>query len=293
MTAQELIDRAVEILEAAPAIDHWQKDRERIEAEELLDILIGTDWRAGDEIIDPSVGRRFRRLVARRATGEPVPYIRGTVEFRGLRLMARPGVFVPRESSEFLAEQAVRRLRRRRTPVAVDLATGSGPVALSIANEVKGAEVYGTDLSKEAIGLARRNARKLGLDVRFLLGDLFGALPRRIAGRVDVLTFHPPYVGRRELRDLPEEVLKFEPVMSLTDHSPKGMGLIERGASESWDWLRPGGWLLVEVSSDRSRSVATILRRAGYSSVRSTKGDLGVTRVLTARAGPRIASRRT
>jgi len=282
VTAQELIDRAVEVLEAAPAIDHWQKDRERIEAEELLDVLIGTDWKASDEI-DPGVGRRFRRLVTRRATGEPVPYIRGTVDFRGLSLIARPGVFVPRESSEFLAEQAVRRLRRRRGPVAVDLATGSGPVALSIAHEVKGAEVYGTDLSRDAISLARKNASKLELDVHFLAGDMFGALPAAIAGRVDVITFHPPYVGKRELRDLPEEVLKFEPVMSLTDHSPKGMGLIERGARESWDWLRPGGWLLVEVSSDRSRQVATILRRAGYSDVRSTKSDLEVTRVLTAR----------
>jgi release factor glutamine methyltransferase len=283
MTAQELIDRAVERLEASPAIDHWQKGRERIEAEELLSHLIGTDWVAGDEI-SPGVRQRFARLIARRATGEPVPYIKGHVEFRGLELLARPGVFVPRDSSEELAEQAVRRLRRRRSPVAVDLATGSGPVALAIANEVKGAEVYGTDLSEAAIRLARQNVRRLDLPVRFLPGDLFGALPRHIAARVDVITLHPPYVGKRELRELPEEVLKFEPVMSLTDHSPKGMGLIERAAAEAWDWLKPGGWLLIEVSPDRSRQVATILRRAGYTEVRSTKGGLEVTRVLTARA---------
>ncbi|MDP9343812.1 MAG: peptide chain release factor N(5)-glutamine methyltransferase [Actinomycetota bacterium] len=283
MTAQELIDRAVEILEAAPAIDHWQKDRERIEAEELLTHLVGDEWAATDEI-PPAVRRRFERLIARRATGEPVPYIKGQVEFRGLRLVARPGVFVPRDSSEELAERAVRRLRRRRGPIAVDLATGSGPVALAMANEVKVAEVYGTDLSEEAIRLARKNARRLGLSVRFLQGDLFGALPRGIAGRVDVITLHPPYVGRRELRELPEEVVKFEPVMSLTDHSPKGMGLIERAAADARDWLKPGGWLLIEVSPDRSRSVATILRRAGYREVRSTKGGLEVTRVLTARA---------
>jgi release factor glutamine methyltransferase len=283
VTAQELIDRAVEKLEASAAIDHWQKERERIEAEELLDHLIGTDWKASDEI-SAFVAHKFERLIDRRATGEPVSYIKGWVEFRGLRLLARPGVFVPRDSSEELAEQAVRRLRRRRSPVAVDLATGSGPVALAIANEVKGAEVYGTDLSEDAIRLAKQNIRRLDLPVRFLLGDLFGALPRRIAGRVDVITLHPPYVGRRELRDLPEEVVKFEPVMSLTDHSPKGMGLIERAVAEAWDWLKPGGWLLIEVSPDRSRAVATILRRAGYTEVRSTKGGLEVTRVLTARA---------
>ena len=281
-TGQELIDRAVERLEASPAIDHWQKERERIEAEELLSHLIGDDWTAQD-LIPAAVVQRFERLIARRATGEPVPYIKGYVEFRHLKLLARRGVFVPRDSSEELAEQAVRRLRRRRSPVAVDLATGSGPVALAMANEVRAAEVFGTDLSGDAIRLARQNVRRLGLSVTFLVGDMFGALPRGIGGKVDVVTFHPPYVGKRELRDLPDEVIRFEPVMSLTDHSPRGMGLIERAASEAWDWLKPGGWLLIEVSPDRSRTVATILRRAGYTEVRSTKGGLEVTRVVTAR----------
>jgi len=94
-------------------------------------------------------------------------------------------------------------------------------------------------------------------------------------------------VGRKEVRTLPKEVLGFEPMESLTDHSPLGMGLIERAAAESWDWLKPNGWLLIEVSPDRSRRVATILRRAGYDEVQSTKGGIAVTRVLTAKAGPR------
>src|SRR3954449_5559034 len=102
MNGQELIDEAVDVLEASDAIDHWQHDRERIEAEELLSHLIGPDWKAGDEIPSGSV-RSFRKLIARRATGEPVPYIKGYAEFRGLRLIARTGVFVPRDSTEFLA----------------------------------------------------------------------------------------------------------------------------------------------------------------------------------------------
>ncbi|MFL5797573.1 MAG: N5-glutamine methyltransferase family protein [Actinomycetota bacterium] len=283
MTGQELIDEAVEVLEDSDAIDHWQNDRERIEAEELLDHVVGPDWTAEDDIPAPAA-RRFRALIARRATGEPVPYIKGYAVFRGLRLIARRGVFVPRDSTEFLAEQAVRRLRTRRDPVHVDLATGSGPVALAVAHEVPGAEVHGADLSALPIRVARQNARRLGLTVRFHRGDLFGPLPARLAGRVDVVTFHPPYVGRREVRTLPAEVLAFEPLESLTDHSPRGLGLIERTAGEAWDWLRPGGWLLVEVSPDRSRQVAAVLRRAGYADVRSTKGGIAVTRVLTARA---------
>jgi release factor glutamine methyltransferase len=286
MTGQELIDEAVDALEASDAIDHWQNDRERIEAEELLDHLIGSDWAAGDEMPAPVV-RSFRRLIARRATGEPVPYIKGYAEFRGLRLVARQGVFVPRDSTEFLAEQAIRRLRRRRNPVHVDLATGSGPVALAVANEVRGADVHGADLAALPIRAARENARRLGLNVRFHRGDLFAPLPPTLAGRVDVITFHPPYVGKLEVRTLPAEVVAFEPLESLTDDSPRGLGLIGRTAHEAWDWLRPGGWLLVEVSPDRSRQVATVLRRAGYADVRSTKGGIAVTRVLTARADRR------
>jgi release factor glutamine methyltransferase len=286
MNGQELIDEAVDVLEASDAIDHWQHDRERIEAEELLSHLIGPDWTARDEI-PTAIARSFRRLIARRATGEPVPYIKGYAEFRGLRLIARAGVFVPRDSTEFLAEQAIRRLRRRRGAIHVDLATGSGPVALAVAHEVPGAEVHGADLHPGPIRAARENARRLGLTVRFHRGDLLDALPRSLAGRIDVITFHPPYVGRKEVRTLPAEVLGFEPLESLTDHSPLGMGLIERAAHEAWGWLRPGGWLLVEVSPDRSRRVATVLRRAGYAEVRSTKGGIAVTRVLTARADPR------
>src|SRR6266540_4658989 len=282
MTGQELIDEAVEVLEASDAIDHWQNDRERIEAEELLDHLVGPDWTAEDDI-PASAARRFRALISRRATGEPVPYIKGYAEFRRLRLIARRGVFVPRDSTEFLAEQAVRRLRPRRHPVHVDLATGSGPVALAVANEVSGAEVHGTDLAAKPIATARANARRLDLTVRFHRGDLFGALPTDPRHRVDVITFHPPYVGKREVKTLPIEVLGFEPLESLTDHSPKGLGLIERTAVEAWGWLGSRGWLLIEVSPDRSRAVATLLGRAGYSGVRSTKGGIAVTRVLTAR----------
>jgi release factor glutamine methyltransferase len=287
MNGQELIDEAVDVLEASDALDHWQADRERVEAEELLSFLIGPDWTASEEM-PPDAIRRFRKLVARRATGEPVPYIKGYAEFRGLELIARPGAFVPRDSTEFLAEQAVRRLRRRSHPVAVDLATGSGPVALAVANEVPSAEVHGADLHPGPIRIARENARRLGLErVRFHRGDLFGALPSSLRGRIDVITFHPPYVGNKEVRTLPAEVLAFEPLESLTDHSPLGMGLIGRAAGEAWDWLKPGGWLLTEVSPDRSRRVATVYRRAGYAEVRSTKGGIAVTRVITARADAR------
>jgi release factor glutamine methyltransferase len=282
--ASDVLTDAVARLKASTAIDHWQRDREEIEADELLSYALGVDLIDPKEDVPAGVRRRFDRLIARRATGEPVQLITGHAVFRGLEIVARPGVFVPRDSTEYLAEQAIRRLRGRRRPVAVDLATGGGTVALAIANEVRGTRVFGTDISLTAVRVARDNAERLHLRATFFKGDLFGGLPAELEGRVDVLTLHPPYVARDELRELPEEIRRFEPVHTLSDRSPDGLGLVGRAASEGPRWLKSGGWLLIEVSPDRSRSVASVLRRNGFGDVRSTM-DRGfkVTRVLVGR----------
>ena len=282
---RDLVDRAVKTLKASPSIDHWQKGRERIEAEDLLMHAMGLDEEPDpSEVVSGPARRRFQSMIERRATGEPIPFIKGYAEFRGLELIAEPGVFVPRDSSEFLAEQAVRRLRRRTRPVHVDLATGGGTIALAVANEVPAATVYGADLSKDAVQLARRNARGLGLRATFRAGDMFAGLPKRIAGTVDVITLHPPYVPRREVKDLPDEIREWEPAHTLTDHSDDGLGLVVRAAEESTRWLRPGGWLLIEVSPDRAKQVMKLMSAAGLRDVRSTKGgELKVTRVVVGR----------
>ncbi len=280
MNAGKLLDRATKTLKASSSIDHWQKHRERWEATELLTHVLGEEPGPEDEV-SPKSRRRFEEMVDRRATGEPIPFIKGYSEFRGLELLAEPGVFVPRDSSEFLAEQAVRRLRRRKSPVAVDLATGGGTIALAVANEVPEAAVYGTDLSEDAVRLARKNAKRLGLRATFRQGDLFGALPRKLRGRVDVITLHPPYVARDEIETLPDEIREWEPMHTLTDRSEDGLGLIRRSVDESPAWLRPGGWLLMEVDPDRARDVMPVFRRGGFRDIASTKGGpLRVTRVI-------------
>jgi release factor glutamine methyltransferase len=285
VNAAEVLARAVATLKASPNIDHWQKDREEIEADDLLCFALGVEDVEPDDEVPAATRRRFERMVERRVTGEPVQLIKGYAVFRGLEILARPGVFVPRDSTEFLAEQAIRRLRRRRAPVAVDLACGGGTVGLAVADEVPASRVYGTDISADAIRVARRNAKRLELpNATFFTGDLFGALPSRLRGAVDVITLHPPYVAKLELHELPEEIRRFEPVHTLTDHSADGLGLIGRSAAESGEWLKPGGWLLIEVSPDRARSVARVMREHGFRDVRSTV-DTGfkVTRVLVGR----------
>ena len=285
-TVRDAIREGTERLARSPAIDHFPKTRDRWESRALLSHVLGVEEEDIDprERLDARRRKRFDELIRRRAGGEPMAHILGYMEFRDLRFRVRPGAFVPRQSSEFTVVQAARRLRGRRRPVMVDLATGIGPIATATAHAVPRARVHGTDISADAVRQARANARELGVrNVTFHTGDLFGAVPRDLKERVDVITIHAPYVPRDEVEYLPLEVRGFEPEHTLTDYSDLGLDLLGRAAAEGREWLRPGGWLLSEVSPDRVRAARTVMRAAGYRDLRSTRGWPDVTRVLVGR----------
>jgi release factor glutamine methyltransferase len=209
----ELLDDAEDRLEASDLVEHPHAGKERYDAEELLAFVLGQEMGSLDlhGEVDRAAVRRFRRMLDRRLTGEPNAYIIGQTEFGGLTLVLGRGAFIPRESSEFMAHQALRRLRGRPRPVHVDLATGIGPVALVVARGLRRAKVFGVDISKTPVAWARRNAARLGLsNTTFLRGDLFEPLPRSLTGHVDVITVHPPYVGTTHLDELPAEIREFE-----------------------------------------------------------------------------------
>ena len=253
---------------------------EREQARELLEHAAG--GRLNGREIAPRVQRTFERLLERRAAGEPVGYIIGYEEFLGMRLAVKPGAFIPRNTTEYLAKEAARRLRRRTDPIAADLATGVGAVALGMARAAPHATVYGTDISRVALGLARANARTNGApNARFLSGSMFDPLPKRLRGAFDVMASHPPYVASHELKGLPAE-LDFEPLESLTDRSRDGLGLVRVFVDGARHWLKPGGWACLEIASDLARPVRTMLVRAGYRNVQSLRGPWGYTRVLVA-----------
>jgi release factor glutamine methyltransferase len=283
----ELIAEAAVAISRSRAIDTWHPSLSRSDAEELMSAVLGAGLTPARRRSIPMAAqrRRFALMVARRISGEPVARILGRFSFRGLDLIVGDGVFVPRTSSELLAGEAIRALRRRRPPRhAVDVATGAGPVALAMAHEVSGARVWGLDISAAAVQLGRRNARRLRLaNVTFRVSDLLAALPAELREQVDVITIHPPYVARGDLRILPREIRDFEPLQSLTDNSDDGLGLVRRLAADAHVWLRPGGALLVEVGTYLSRSAQAALRRAGLTDVTWKRDSLGVTRVVVGR----------
>lgn len=286
-TVGDFIDAAENAIRASKHVELWKPWVARSDAEELVGIVLKRDVAQDD--LDTRLGggqvRRLRELALRRVEGEPMTLLRGYIDFRGIRIELRPGVFSPRLSSEFMAGEAVRRLQRRRSPVLVDVACGVGPVALSVAHSVRAAEVWGLDISEAAVDLGRYNAKRLGLgNVTFKAGDLLAPLPQRLHDRVDVVSIHPPYVGRPLLSTLPAEIARYEPLTSLTDNSDDGLGLVRRLAADSPLFLRRGGWLMVEVSPDLARRVAAIMRGEGFADVRSLREDAAaVTRLLVGR----------
>jgi release factor glutamine methyltransferase len=258
----------------------------RAEAEELLAHCLEVDPDDLDEseVAPKRVGEQYLSLVARRAGGEPFPFITGHILFYGLDLKVRKGAFVPRPSSELTVDRAVRRLRRRNRPVVVDVCTGAGPIALAIADELPQAEVWGADIAKDGLDMARENARLLGIDnAKFSVSDMYGGLPSALKGQIDLITGHVPYVPPHEIEELPAEVKEHEPLYTLTDLSDDGLGLMRRAISESPEWLKPGGWLLLEVSDDLEDILRRLCREAGLQDKGAASDDDELSIVVEAR----------
>jgi release factor glutamine methyltransferase len=282
MKADRLLKEAKRTLVAANERFGWQGD----EADQAWDTLAHVLGRQPDrdEDISNDAIKQFNKLIKRRTTGEPLAFILGWVDFLDFRMDVQSGAFVPRLTSEFLAMQAIRRLRRRKSPVHVDLATGIGPVAIGSARAVPKAKVFGVDISGEAVKQARANAKSLGApNTTFFKGDMFAPLPKTLKGKVDVVTIHPPYVPAGEIDDLPLEIKKFEPKHTLTDKSKDGLGLTRRVIDEGREWLRPGGWVLIEIVPMEWKRVRPLFKEAGYTEIKSTHGELKLTRVICGR----------
>lgn len=258
------------------------------EAEQLLAHVLNVEVEDldDDEVPSRRERERFLALVARRAGGEPFPFLVGYIDFYGLRLDVKPGPFVPRPSSELTVARAVARARRRTSavPIVVDVCAGSGPIALAIADELPRAEVWGLDIDTSGIAQAKKNARSLEIpNTRFKVSDMYDALPQRLWGAVDVITGHVPYVPPDELDDLPTEVREYEPVHTLSDSSADGLELMRRAASEAPGWLAPGGWLLLEMSEDLVKKVSRMCTKAGLEVMRVADDEDRLSVVVEAR----------
>jgi len=248
----DLVRRSAAYLEAHGV----QSPRETTEA--LLMHFLHTD-RAGlytrTHGLDTKTARLFGRALCRRCRGTPLQYLTGEQQFMDLALQVAPGVFVPRPETERLVEVVLDVIGSVHAPLLVDVGTGTGAVGLAIKRHRPDARVLATDLSADAVEVARRNAARLGLGVEVLCGDVLQPLSKDLAGTVDVLVSNPPYVTEEEYESLPEEV-KAEPYGALVG----GTDVHRRLAEAALEWLRPGGWLIVEIGAAQGPLVRELFR---------------------------------
>jgi len=228
-----------------------------------------------DEPIAPEHLRAYRQLEARRLAGEPMAYLLATREFMGRDFHVSPAVLIPRPETELLVETAVELLQGRAVADVLDLGTGSGAIAVSIALACPQARVVATDLSPEALAVARGNAQALGARVEFHQGYWYQALP---LGKVfDLIVSNPPYIPMDDPH-LTQGDLRFEPEMALSD-GHDGLGAYRDIAAGAPAHLRSGGNLYVEHGWNQAVAVCGLLAQAGFRAVHSLPDLAGILRI--------------
>lgn len=273
---------------AGPSIDDLIRHSQlpRAEARRLLASLTGQPltWimAHGDDPADPDTTARFQTLAERRRAGEPLAYLLGQQEFYGRPFTVSPAVLIPRADTETLVETALEQLlllrqQRRAVPLSLlELGTGSGIIAITLALEAPDTEVHAVERSPEALAMAQQNAKALGADrIHWHAGSWWQALasPRRF----DLIVSNPPYIAAGD-HHLQQGDLRFEPTQALAA-GPDGLDDLRIIISSAPAHLNPGGWLLLEHGYDQEAPVQALLRDAGFADVFTRRDLAGQPRV--------------
>jgi release factor glutamine methyltransferase len=259
-------------------------DTPRLDAELLLAYALSTTRIRliieGKRELDPGELAGFRDLVKRRRAREPVAYIVGQREFYGRTFRVDSRVLIPRPDTESLVEVALDRTRHLSLSMrALDLCTGSGCVAITLARERPTAQVMGADVSAPALGVARDNALRMGAyNVAFILSDLFADIAQDL--RFDVITANPPYVRASDVARLEPEIRDYEPRTAL-EGGEDGMVFMRQIVPQAVDHLDEGGVLAVEVGAGQAGAVSELFAEAGFLDVRTRSDYGGVPRVVS------------
>ncbi len=220
----------------------------------------------------------YKEMIQKRCKRIPLQYILGTQEFMGLTFEVNGHVLIPRQDTETLVETVLEEQKDKNKKV-LDLCTGSGCIAVSLAALGGYKEVTATDLSQEALKVAKRNANRL-LEENYLClrqGDLFHAL---LPGETyDILTCNPPYIPTEIIKELQPEVKNYEPFMALDGHGD-GLEFYRQIADQARDWLNSSGWIYLEIGYDQANAVSSLLEKAGFDNIKVIKDAPGLDRVV-------------
>lgn len=259
-----------------------------LEAEVLLAHALGIKriqiYTMHDRVLSEEELAAFKKLILRRIKMEPTAYIIGYRPFMSLDFDVTSDVLIPRPETEILVEEAIGLIKQsEKEPVSVlDLGTGSGAIAVSIAKYCANTSILATDISKPAIEIAKSNAKKHGVTdkITFLAGDLFSPVGKTL--KFDIIVSNPPYITASEIEALQPEISKYEPVRAL-DGGPDGLAYYRKIAAQAPAYLSEKGALLLEIGAGQSESVAEMIRTTGvFPAIKRIRDHSGIERVILA-----------
>ena len=252
----------------------------QLDARLLLEEVCGTDHNTllchGDREVSEAEEEQYRKALEQRAVHVPLQHLLGYQDFMGLRFQVNEHVLIPRQDTETLVEEAMRYLHDGMR--ILDLCTGSGCILLSLLHYSNDCEGTGVDISKEALQVAALNAELLGIKADFLKSDLY----EKVTGKFDLLVSNPPYIERKVIPTLMEEVREYDPYIAL-DGGEDGLDFYRRIIGGAQDYLKRGGQILMEIGSGQAQVVSELLREAGFKEIDVCRDFAGLDRVVSGR----------
>lgn len=252
----------------------------QLDARLLLEEVCGTDHNTllchGDREVSEAEEEQYRKALEQRAVHVPLQHLLGYQDFMGLRFQVNEYVLIPRQDTEILVEEAMRYLHDGMR--ILDLCTGSGCILLSLLHYSNDCEGTGVDISKEALQVAALNAELLDIKADFLKSDLY----EKVTGKFDLLVSNPPYIERKVIPTLMEEVREYDPYIAL-DGGEDGLDFYRRIIGGAQDYLKRGGQILMEIGSGQAKAVSELLREAGFKEIDVCRDFAGLDRVVSGR----------
>lgn len=252
----------------------------QLDARLLLEEVCGTDHNTllchGDREVSEAEEEKYRRALEQRAVHVPLQHLLGYQDFMGLRFQVNEYVLIPRQDTEILVEEAMRYLHDGMR--ILDLCTGSGCILLSLLHYSNDCEGVGVDISQEALQVAVQNAELLGIRADFLKSDLY----KKVTGKFDLLVSNPPYIERKVIPTLMEEVREYDPYIAL-DGGEDGLDFYRRIIGGAQGYLKRGGQILMEIGSGQAKAVSELLREAGFKEIDVCRDFAGLDRVVSGR----------
>lgn len=259
----------------------------RLEAEILLGSVINMSrvelYVNFDRPVADEEKAAYRKLISERISGKPLQYIIGTQPFRHINLKVEQGVFIPRPETELLVDHVIEISKKMSGHLKIiDIGTGTGAIALSLAYEILDSYIYAVDISERALDLARENALNLGLlgKVSFIKSDLFENIDKDVS-QADIIVANPPYIPTNVIENLQTEVKDFDPKEAL-DGGEDGLDFYRHIIRDSSEYLKSGGFLVFEIGDGQSERIIEILKNNNFEDIQSLKDYAGKERIISA-----------